>query len=101
MTRLLVWGAGGNGKVVAELVRASGHELVGYVDSDGTKLGQAVDSFAGLVICTEDELLQLITAGKVLPRRADAVVPAVGDNAARLRHYEALNGRAAKAIVHP
>ncbi|MBX6332487.1 MAG: acetyltransferase, partial [Gemmatimonadaceae bacterium] len=36
--RVLVWGAGGHGKVVADLIRLTGHHLVGFADRDEGKL---------------------------------------------------------------
>jgi hypothetical protein len=45
--RLLIWGAGGHGKVVADLVRALGHELAGYVDADAGRLGRRWSPAAG------------------------------------------------------
>lgn len=99
--RLLVWGAGGHGKVVADLVRACGHELVGFVDANPSKVGEVVEPGGATVVVTEDDLLATLRAGEALPRGADAIVVAVGRNELRSHHLAALEGRAARALCHP
>jgi sugar O-acyltransferase (sialic acid O-acetyltransferase NeuD family) len=99
--RLLVWGAGGHGKVVADLVRACGHTLVGFVDADGTKLGAVVEPGGATVVLTEGDLIAQLSAGADLPGDADAIVVAVGRNDLRSHHLATLEGRAARALCHP
>jgi UDP-perosamine 4-acetyltransferase len=99
--RLLIWGAGGHGKVVADLVRALGHELAGYVDADAGRLGATVEPGGGRVVMSQDELLRLLEDERRLPDGIDAVVPAVGDNAARLRCLRRLGTFCAPALAHP
>jgi sugar O-acyltransferase (sialic acid O-acetyltransferase NeuD family) len=99
--RLLIWGAGGHGKVVADLIRACGHELLGFVDSDGTKLGTVVEPGGGVVVATEEDFLARLGAGDDLPDDADAVVVAVGRNDLRSHQLAALQARLARALCHP
>jgi len=99
--RLLLWGGGGHGRVVADLVRALGHELVGYVEADAARLGAVVEPGGARVVMPEDELLRLLDDDKRLPGGIDAVVPAVGDNAARLRCLRRLGTFCAPALAHP
>jgi sugar O-acyltransferase (sialic acid O-acetyltransferase NeuD family) len=97
---VLIWGAGGHGRVVAELVRACGRVVRGFVDHRPPMLGHAVAG-GGLVVALEEELVRRLEAGEALPAGATRGVPAVGDNAARLRHVAVLGARAADALVHP
>ena len=41
--RVLIWGGGGHGKVVADLVRATGREVAGFADRDAAKVGRMVE----------------------------------------------------------
>jgi UDP-perosamine 4-acetyltransferase len=91
--RLLVWGAGGHGRVVADLVRASGHVLAGFVDSDLAKHSE--------LVMPERALLSALRNGNALPGGADAVVPAIGDNSARLEAAAVLGSAVSPALVHP
>lgn len=95
----LVWGAGGQGKVVADLVRALGHPLAGFVDAAEGRLGAMVVP-GGAVVLLEGDFLALARDG-VLPAGSGAVALAVGDNAARLRCWRTLGGLPAPALVHP
>jgi sugar O-acyltransferase (sialic acid O-acetyltransferase NeuD family) len=98
---LLVWGGGGHGKVVADVARAAGHAIAGYVDRDSAKLGGVVEPGGSVVVMTEDELRAVLAAGGALPHGAGAVALAIGDNALRAAALEALGGLAAPALVHP
>lgn len=97
--QLLIWGAGAHGQVVADLVRAAGHTLVGYVDRDAAKVGATVERGGGKVLLTEKALLSLLESGGALG--ADAVVLAVGDNRERDYALSTLAARCAPAMVHP
>jgi sugar O-acyltransferase (sialic acid O-acetyltransferase NeuD family) len=79
----LIWGAGGHGKVVADLVRARGHTLAGYIDRDPSKLGTVAEPGGAQVVIAEQELLELLRAGQPLPANAGAVALGIGNNAAR------------------
>lgn len=71
--KLLIWGAGQHGRVVAELAELCGHSVAGFVDrapKDARTIGQA-------------EARRALAAGK-LPLGAEAVALAIGDNAVRL-----------------
>lgn len=97
--RYLVWGAGGHGRVVADLVRAVGATVVGFVDRDGPA-GEAADPGADGVVTSEAELRAALARGE-LPAGCDAVVPALGDNALRWAALQSLGGRTAPALLHP
>ena len=99
--RYLIWGAGGHGKVVADLVRALGHELVGFVDADAAKVGQVVEPGGARVLLTDEALGAALARDGCYPHGASALALAVGDNARRQRCLGALDGRHVPALVHP
>ncbi|MFP5504129.1 MAG: hypothetical protein ACLGIN_16715, partial [Candidatus Sericytochromatia bacterium] len=85
--RVAIYGAGGHGKIVWEILTAAGSEVVGFVDDR-----------------TEGELLGLPVA-----RRADAlpafdgVIVAIGDNRVRRDQFERLKAEGYKLVnaIHP
>ncbi|MGE0442313.1 MAG: acetyltransferase [Gemmatimonadales bacterium] len=96
--RFLVWGAGGHGRVVADLLRILGHDVVGFADRRGGD-GQFLTSGTGgrLPIVSEDEV-----GPGPLPLGATAVALGIGDNRVRLSNYERVKGHhACPGIVHP
>lgn len=99
--RFLVWGAGGHGKVVADLVREAGHEVAGFADRDPVKEGEAVEPGGARVVLSEGSLLLLLTGHDAMPCGATAIALAVGENAARLRCLERLGAVPAPPLVHP
>ena len=97
MSRVVVAGASGHGKKVADALRALGHTVVGYVDTHkpaGTVAGR------DQVLGTEAELADLITRLGV-----EAAVVGIGDNFARLtvaaRIAAAAPGLPFLDVVHP
>lgn len=97
----LIWGGGGHGKVVADLVRALGHSVTGFVDRDPAKAGCIVDPGGGRVVLIEEDFLAELRAGRSLPVRADAVALGLGNNAARQCCLDLLGDLAAPPLVHP
>ncbi|MBV9108419.1 MAG: hypothetical protein JO306_03305, partial [Gemmatimonadetes bacterium] len=81
--RLLVWGGGGHGKVVADAARAAGWTVTGFVDRDASLVGRVVEPGGARVVLDEGALRALLAAGR-LAGQADAVAVAVGDNRTRL-----------------
>ena len=100
-SRFLIWGAGGHGRVVADLVRACGHDLAGFADGEVGKLGRVVEPGGARAILDERELLKLLDGGGELPDRVDAVALGIGDNRARMAALGRLAGRCAQPLVHP
>lgn len=99
---VLVWGAGGHGKVVTDLARVCGHTVIGFVDSDATTLGNVVEPGGACVVIPEDELKRSLAAGTQLPRGARYVLLGIGDNQIRRRCLSALDDTLlSKALVHP
>ena len=94
--RLLIYGASGHGKVVADAARLSGWEVAGFADDDEAKrgtrlLGYPVDAIG------RDEAVRLAHASGA------RFAVAIGDNAIRRLIYEALvaAGLPAAIVRHP
>jgi sugar O-acyltransferase (sialic acid O-acetyltransferase NeuD family) len=98
--RFLIWGGGGHGKVVADVVRAAGGSVAGFADADPAKLGEEVEPGGGRVILLEERLVEIVAARK-LPEGVDAIALAIGDNRLRLERFEMLEGLNAPPLVHP
>jgi sugar O-acyltransferase (sialic acid O-acetyltransferase NeuD family) len=101
VTRFLIWGGGGHGKVVADLVRAAGHAVAGFCDRDPEKLYRVVEPGGGTVVVSESELLAGIEQTGALPVGIDAVALAIGDNGTRLECMRVLSGFPLPPLVHP
>ena len=103
--RVLIWGGGGHGKVVADLVRATGREVAGFADRDAAKLGHVVEPGGGRVTLAEGDLCRALRSGAILPEGASAVALGMGDNAARLERarlvLDADHGVSLPPFVHP
>lgn len=97
----LILGGGGHGKVVADVIRAAGHRVAGYVDSTAEKLGTVVEPGGGRVWLLQDELWRLLESGEKLPAGANAVVVAVGNNRVRLELIERLGEALCPVVAHP
>lgn len=97
---LLVWGGGGHGRVVADLVRAVGHELAGYVDRDPARLGEVVEPGGGRVVVAEQEFLRQAAVGQCA-NGAGGITLGIGDNRAREASLGRVPGLYAPPLVHP
>lgn len=98
---LLIWGGGGHGKVVADLIRTLGHRIAGFVDADPDKLGHCVEPGGGRVVLSEDALLNHLGTRAELPDGITGVALAIGDNAVREQRLLQLGDCVAHALVHP
>lgn len=97
---LLVWGGGGHGRVVADLVRAAGYAVAGFVDRDPARLGQVVEPGGGRVAVAESEFLREARTGRC-SLGALGITLGIGDNAARAECLRRVPRLAAPALVHP
>jgi UDP-perosamine 4-acetyltransferase len=93
--RFLIWGAGGHGRVVADLLRAAGHTVAGFVDRRGDGRPVAVPGGSPVPVLAEAAL----DGG--LPLDATAVALGIGDNAARWAGFERLRAIRFPSLVHP
>lgn len=95
LNSVLLFGAGGHAKVVAEMARALGLQVVGFLDDDEARDGSP---FFGAAVIGWSRF--------AADGRDFAGVPvalAVGDNAARARAFDRVRGvaRLSAALVHP
>lgn len=97
MARVVVAGASGHGKKVADALHALGHTVVGFADTfkpEGTSVG------GHLVLGSETDLSALCSSHGI-----DSVVVAIGDNATRIavahRIAVAVPGLPFLDVVHP
>ena len=97
--RLIIWGAGGHGRVVADVAEASGWEIVAFVaQGEG---GTTRRGGKELPLVTDAALRAGLAAGAALPFEATAIALGVGDNAARLAMAELVPEPLLPALVHP
>lgn len=94
--RLLLYGASGHGRVVADAARAAGFELVGWADDDEGRRGHEVGGVPVLATSTTE-------AAQVARDQGALVVVTVGDNGARARLFTALieAGAEVATVIHP
>ena len=99
--RFLVWGAGGHGKVIADLIRSVGGTVVGFADRDIEKGGMVVEPGGGTVVVDESRLIHAIVDGRALPCNANALALGIGENVARLACLARAGRTSIPALVHP
>ena len=98
--RFLIWGAGGHGRVVAELIQAAGGEVVGFMDAAADALGRVM-MFEEAQLIGERPLAVALRGGAELPPAYDAVALGIGDNGLRMRCLAALPSVDVPPLVHP
>lgn len=97
---ILIWGAGGHGKVVADVARALGYTVVGYVDADPARLGRVVEPGGAEVVLMEEQFLtRLREGGTDLP--ADTLALAIGSNEVRLDRLREAGDLSFPVLSHP
>lgn len=99
--RFLVWGAGGHGRVVADVVRAAGGIVAGFADRDPSRVGHPAAPDAPLVLVGEEELLRVLAKTRGDGRAWDALALGIGDNRARLRAFGVAAEAAWPVLAHP
>ncbi len=98
--RLVIWGAGGHAKVVADLARACGYRLVGHVDRDPERVGTIAEPGGAIVVYDEQTFRKLLVEQD--EDEFDAIAIAVGANGPRLAAVQALNNTSLlPPLVHP
>ncbi|MGE0554282.1 MAG: acetyltransferase [Gemmatimonadales bacterium] len=98
---VLVWGAGGHGKVVAAVARAMGWAVLGYVDRDDAKRGLQVRDGGSAVVLAEAELDRATLAEWQRTRGLTAVLLGIGDNRSRLACLSRIAETLATPAIHP
>lgn len=99
--RVWIVGAGGHGKVIADLLRALGHAPIGAVDLRAEAVGRLAEPLGTHIRMTQADFLAHVERDGSLPEGGEAVIIAVGDNRARLAVHRALGGVARPALIHP
>ncbi len=99
--RFLIWGAGGHGMVVADVIRAAGGEVIGYIDADAGKVGREAEPGGTRVLLTEERLL-VAMAEELRRHGADCLALGIGQNAARDRAWRRITEPGnAPTLFHP
>jgi sugar O-acyltransferase (sialic acid O-acetyltransferase NeuD family) len=98
--RFLVWGAGGHGRVVAELIQAAGGTVAGFMDAAADTQGE-VRGFEQARFIGEQPLVAALRDGGALPPPYDALALGIGHNAARLRCLAAVPAVDLPPLIHP
>ena len=97
---LLVWGAGGHGRVVADLIGAVGWHVGGFVDAKPRTVENVINGERWNCV-DEAVLIGAVEAAGVLPLNAAAVALGIGDNRQRSAARRALGAKVSKALFHP
>jgi len=96
LAKIVIWGAAGHAKVVADILRQTGFDVVGFLDD--TNPDRRRESFCGATVLGDANQLQKIYESGV--RKA---IVAFGDNVRRLAVGELLEERGFELItaIHP
>jgi sugar O-acyltransferase (sialic acid O-acetyltransferase NeuD family) len=87
--------------VLADLVRARGYHVAGFVDANAAKHGREVEPGGARVVIGQDEFLNIVRTCGCYPEGIDAVALAIGDNRARQRSLLLLETCSLPSLVHP
>ena len=94
---VIVLGAGGHGRVVADTLRAAGETVRGLVDRDASRAGEAINGFT--ILGTDDVLVDFDPATTSLANG----IGSIGSTAARRNIFDRMkaDGWSFAAVVHP
>jgi sugar O-acyltransferase (sialic acid O-acetyltransferase NeuD family) len=98
--RVLVWGAGGHGRVVTDLVRAAGHRVRGYIDRNVSLLGNGMVADPACIMITESEWLNEMSHRRQA-RGFDALALGIGSNDVRQACFQKCTHVAMPPLVQP
>lgn len=96
--RLLVWGAGGHGRVVADVAVQAGHRVLGFVDRDHAALQRVAGN--GLLLLGETEMRDGLRSSDGL-HGVTAIALGIGDNRMRSEGMALLGPYLSPALIHP
>ena len=97
--RILIWGAGGHGQVVADVAEASGWEVVGFVAREA---GAPMARAGRLIPIIEGSATRAaLSAEGSLPLGAEVIGLGVGSNSDRLAIATLLDDRVLPPLIHP
>ena len=99
--RFLLWGCGGHGRVVRDIVEANGAVVVACADRDASRARRFAEELSGQVaIFSEEELLDS-PDGLTLPDDCNAVALAIGNPTVRRKAAERCGSLPLPPLVHP
>lgn len=87
----LVWGRGGHGRVVADLVASTGGNLAGFADRQPE----------GENCVAEELVVRSLSSGLPLPLGATRLALGIGDNTLRLAAWRQVSAALSPALVNP
>lgn len=96
---LIVWGAGGHAKVVADIVKLLGRRRIAAFVDDAGEAGGAQKRFLGIRVISDRQEL-----GPLLHRNCREVVIAIGNCSTRMRlaaQAQSMGFTLCEALVHP
>ncbi len=101
--RFLIWGGGGHGKVVADIIRAAGYTVIGFADRDPAKLQRMVEPGGASVVISEADLLAFFARPGNLSdiEGATAIALGIGDNVSRITSLRNASHVSIPSLVHP
>jgi sugar O-acyltransferase (sialic acid O-acetyltransferase NeuD family) len=97
--RLLILGAGGHGKVVADAARTAGFEIVGFADADVRLMGHSAEPGGAKVVFSQADL-EVQISRLSMPPEADVLAIAIGNNAVRASFLERVTADWLPPIIH-
>ena len=97
----LIWGAGGHGRMVGDLVRTLGYEIAGFADVDSGKLGTRVEVLGVSISYVQDDLMNSLAVNRRYPDGVDASALGIGDNRSREECLQRLESLEVPPLVHP
>ena len=101
LEHVIVWGGGGHGSVVADLIRDAGGTVAGLVDAEIAKLGYALTPAGDTVLFTEAQFLSLLFETESWSVH-NTVALGIGNNHSRIARFEwVASAVRLPPIVHP
>ena len=99
--RMLVWGAGGHGAVVADALLRAGARLQGFVSAEVGAVGLEVAGFERLVVSSDADLRASLRGRAGIPQGGLSIALAIGNNAQRLDASTLVHESALPFLAHP
>lgn len=99
--RVLVWGAGGHGAVVADTLLCAGAHLQGFISAEIGAVGREVAGFKCLVVSSDADLRASLREPAGIPNGGLSIALAIGNNAQRLDASMLVRDSALLFLAHP
>jgi sugar O-acyltransferase (sialic acid O-acetyltransferase NeuD family) len=99
--RILIIGAGGHGRSIADAALSAGHVVVGFVDLHLPLGRRDVGVSSVEVLLSQAQLLKMLDDGLAAPFDADSVLVGIGANDERLSLVRSLSRWPMTPLMHP